>query len=172
MLFRSEACQFPSARVLQFSGTDARKMAEIPARAPTSIWMYRVRHGRETYAGQLERTAARAASGDTYERRWHDNFVNGRRRYTTSEDARGRFFAGVTEDVEFRPELPAPRTRPPRANPFYALSAKDQHTARKRRDPADSNYFSDAESERTASVAEEYREAERAERSEIGRAHV
>ena len=43
---------------------------------------------------------------------------------------------------------------------------QDQHTARKRRDPADSNYFSDAESERTASVAEEYKEAERAERAE------
>jgi hypothetical protein len=58
--------------------------------------------------------------------------------------------------MEFRPELPAPRSRPPRANPFYAVSAEDVHTARY---PTDPNYFSDPESERTASVAEEYKAA-------------
>ena len=67
--------------------------------------------------------------------------------------------------MEFRPELPAPRSRPPRANPFYAVSAEDVHTARY---PTDPNYFSGPESERTASVAEEYKAAERAERAGFG----
>jgi len=49
------------------------------------------------------------------------------------------------------PELAAPRSRPPRAIPFSAFSA------------ADTNYFLDAESQRTPSVAEEYEEAERVE---------
>jgi len=138
------------------------------SRAPPANWKWRVRHGRETHLGQLERTAATSASGDTYERRWHDAFVNGQRRYTTSEDARGRIFAGATTaDIEFRPELPTPRMRPPRANPFYAFSAEDKLTAQTR-DPTDQNYFSDAESERTESVAEEYKEAERAEKAAAG----
>ncbi len=74
----------------------------------------------------------------------------------------GRIFGqgfNRTRDMEFRPELPAPRSRPPRSNPFYTVSADDLYTAR---DPTDPNYFSDPESERTVSVAEEYKTAERA----------
>jgi hypothetical protein len=56
-------------------------------------------------------------------------------------------------------------SRPPRANPFYAVSAEDLHTAR---NPTDPKYFSDPESERTASVAEEYKAAEHAERAASG----
>jgi hypothetical protein len=50
-----------------------------------------------------------------------------------------------------------------RTNRFYALSADKIHTARTC-DPTNPDYFSDVESERTASVAEEYKEAERAEK--------
>jgi hypothetical protein len=46
---------------------------------------------------------------------------------------------------------------------FYALSADEIHTARTC-DPTNPDYFSDVESERTTSVAEEYKEAERAEK--------
>jgi hypothetical protein len=59
-----------------------------------------------------------------------------------------------SRDVEFRPD---------RANRFYALSADEIYTARTC-DPTNPDYFSDVESERTASVAEEYKEAERAEK--------
>ena len=135
---------------------------------PSGNWKWRARHGRETYAGQLERTAAKSVAGETYERRWHDAFVNGQRTYSISETTRGRIFPGAADaDIEFRPELPAPRARQPRANPFYDLSAEDKHTARLR-DPTAPNYFSDAESERTGSVAEDYKEAERAEKAATG----
>lgn len=48
-------------------------------------------------------------------------------------------------------------------NRFYTLSADEIHTARTC-DPTNPKYFPDVESERTASVAEEYKEAERAEK--------
>jgi hypothetical protein len=109
-----------------------------------------------------ERGAERDGSGETFERRWHDTFVNGWRRYSVaSEGAHGRLYC-LDRNMEWTPELPAPRARPPRANSFHAISAEDLHTAH---NPTDPNYFSDPESERTASVAEEYKEAERAERA-------
>ena len=130
------------------------------------------RHSQATYVGQLEGRAARKELASTYERIWHDTFVNGRRNYTMANGdgshGLGRLFAqgfNRTRDLEFRPELSAPRSRPPRANPFYAVSAEDLHTPR---DPTDPNYFSDPESERTASVAAEYKAAERAERAASG----
>jgi hypothetical protein len=140
--------------------------------ANDSYSFWRFGHSQATFVGQLERTAAREGSASTYERVWHDSFVNGRRNYALvngdGSHGLGRLFAlgfNGGRDMEFRPELPAPRSRPPRANPFYAVSADEVYTAR---DPTDPNYFSDPESERTASVAEEYKAAERAERAASG----
>jgi hypothetical protein len=140
--------------------------------ANDSYSSWRFRHSQATYVGQLERRAAREGSASTYERRWHDSFVNSRRDYALvngdGSHGLGRLFAlGIngSRDMEFRPELPAPRSRPPRANLFYAVSAETGHTAR---DPTDPNYLSDPESERTVSVAEEYKAAERAERVASG----
>jgi hypothetical protein len=61
-----------------------------------------------------------------------------------------------SRDVEFRPDSES-------TNQFYALSADEIHTARTC-NPTNPDYFSDVESERTTSVAEEYKEAERAEK--------
>jgi hypothetical protein len=140
--------------------------------AEDSYSFWRFGHSQATYVGQLERSAARDGSASTYEREWHDSFVNGRRNCALvngdGSHGLGRLFPlgfNGGRDMEFRPELPAPRSRPPRANPFYAVSAEDIYTAR---DPTDPNYFSDPESERTASVAEEYKAAERAERAGFG----
>jgi hypothetical protein len=95
------------------------------------------------------------------ERRFHDNFVEGRSNLSMGTIG---YSLDVSSALEFRPQLPASKSRPTHArtnlNPFYAFSA----TARAA-DPTDPNYFSDAESERTASVAEEYKQAERAERA-------
>jgi hypothetical protein len=95
-----------------------------------------------------------------FERRLHDDFVNGRKVPTRGDIG---FTQDVLESMEFVPELPAPTSRRPHANPFGAFSASAQTG-----DPTDPNYFSDAESERTQSVTEEYREAERAEQVAAG----
>jgi hypothetical protein len=104
--------------------------------ANDSYSFWRFGHSQATYVGQLERTAAREGSASTYERVWHDSFVNGRRNYALvngdGSHGLGRLFAlgfNGGRDMEFRPELPAPRSRPPRANPFYAVSAEDVFVA-------------------------------------------
>lgn len=116
---------------------------------------------------------ARDSTASTYEQRWHDNFVNGRAIFGLGNGSSASGLVAAlglhhgSRDMEFRPELPAPRERPPRANPFYAHSAEDLPTAQER-SPTNPNYFSDDKSERTASVAEEYQEAERAEKAAAG----
>lgn len=90
---------------------------------------------------------------------------------TTISSTAEKFLHGETLDtllslktsMEFVPELPAPKSKRPHANPFGAFSASARTG-----DPTDPNYFSDAESERTQSVAEEYKEAELAEQAAAG----
>ena len=59
---------------------------------------------------QQERSAANEESASTYERRWHDSFVNGRRGYSlVSEGAHGQLFAlGLMEAEMSNPALTAP----------------------------------------------------------------
>jgi hypothetical protein len=98
-----------------------------------------------------------------FERRCHDNFVNGRKVPTRGDIGYTSLSQDMVESMEFVPELPAPKSKRPHANPFGAFSASARTG-----DPTDPNYFSDAESERTQSVAEEYKEAELVEQAAVG----
>lgn len=93
----------------------------------------------------------------------HALYVSGRRMTigAASMNVFGNIDYGelIQPEGEFVPELPAPRRSRPHANPFHAKSAELHRPV----GPHQRN-FSDCGSERTESVADEYREAERAEK--------